>query len=112
MTGKGFQRIAERFMLMIEQGFIEEVERLMQHPALTAETPALRAVGYRQLWVYLAGEMSRDEAIEKGIIATRQFAKRQLTWLRSEPDLHILSLEGGDHLGKALKVLEDVPTLG
>lgn len=106
------QRIAERFMLMIEQGFIEEVEALMRHPQLTADTPALRAVGYRQLWSHLAGEMGRDEAIEKGIIATRQFAKRQLTWLRSEPDLHNLALEDGEHLNKALKVLSDVPTFG
>lgn len=103
------QQIAQRFMSMIEQGFIEEVAALMQRPELTADTPALRAVGYRQLWAYLAGTMARDEAIEKGIIASRQFAKRQLTWLRGEPDLHTLALEDGDRLNKALKVLSDVP---
>jgi tRNA dimethylallyltransferase len=103
------QRIAQRFISMIEQGFIDEVAALMQRPELSADTPALRAVGYRQLWSYLAGAMTREEAIEKGIIATRQFAKRQLTWLRGEPDLHNLALEDGDHLKKVLKVLSDVP---
>jgi tRNA dimethylallyltransferase len=103
------QRIAERFYLMLEQGFIEEVERLSKRPALQKDCPAVRIVGYRQLWPLVRGECGRDEAIEKAIIATRQFAKRQLTWLRGEPGLHELVLEEADHVSQALKWCEQIP---
>jgi tRNA dimethylallyltransferase len=78
-------RIARRLHQMLDQGFIAEVESLYNRGDLQAELPALRAVGYRQVWQYLAGELSIQDVPEKAIIATRQLAKRQLTWLRAEP---------------------------
>ena len=81
------ERIAKRFQLMVDQGVVAEVQKLYQREDLHPDLPAIRAVGYRQLWNYCAGLCSLEEAIEKAIIATRQLAKRQLTWLRgwSEP---------------------------
>jgi tRNA dimethylallyltransferase len=81
------EKIAQRFRLMIEQGLIEEVKALYQRGDLTESLPAIRAVGYRQAWSYLQGEYDLDTMIEKGIIATRQLAKRQFTWLRREEDV-------------------------
>lgn len=78
------QRIETRFETMMEQGFLSEVEALYRRPDLTPRTPALRAVGYRQLWEHLEGRSSLDLAIRRGIVATRQLAKRQMTWLRRE----------------------------
>jgi tRNA dimethylallyltransferase len=71
---------------MIEGGFIEEVRALYERGDLNPDLPSIRAVGYRQVWAYLEGEYDRDTLIERGIVATRQFAKRQLTWLRREND--------------------------
>ncbi|NVK21256.1 MAG: tRNA (adenosine(37)-N6)-dimethylallyltransferase MiaA [Kangiellaceae bacterium] len=82
------QRIAKRFELMLEQGFIEEVEGLYQRGDLHPDLPAIKSVGYRQIWQYLDGELTLPEAIERGVIATRQLAKRQFTWLRSWSNLH------------------------
>lgn len=76
------ERIEQRFLMMLQLGFIEEVEELRARPGLSLINPALRAVGYRQAWEYLAGKISYLEMKEKAIIATRQLAKRQLTWLR------------------------------
>lgn len=75
-------RIAARFHQMLAAGFVAEVAALRQRPALTAEHPSMRAVGYRQVWAYLDGQLSETEMIAAGIAATRQLAKRQLTWLR------------------------------
>lgn len=80
------KRIAVRYHDMIEQGLLQEVEKLYQRPDLHPGLPSIRCVGYRQLWSYLDGEASLDLAIEQAIAATRQLAKRQLTWLRSEPE--------------------------
>jgi len=80
------EKIASRFRLMIEQGLIDEVKALYNRGDLTVDMPAIRAVGYRQTWSYLEGEYDLDTLIEKGIIATRQLAKRQFTWLRRETD--------------------------
>ena len=80
------KRIAVRYRDMIEQGLLQEVEKLYQRPDLHPGLPSIRCVGYRQLWSYLDGEVSLDLAIEQAIAATRQLAKRQLTWLRSEPE--------------------------
>lgn len=79
-------RIAKRYQLMMADGFLEEVEALYQRKDCYPELPSMRAVGYRQLWRHITGEFGRDEAIEKAIIATRQMAKRQLTWLRAQED--------------------------
>jgi tRNA dimethylallyltransferase len=82
-------RIAERFDAMLDAGFIDEVQRLRERPGMHAELPAMRAVGYRRAWqaldAGLAGDALRNEVRERGIAATRQLAKRQLTWLRSMP---------------------------
>jgi tRNA dimethylallyltransferase len=75
-------RIERRFGAMLEAGLLEEVRKLFERRDLSAEHPSMRAVGYRQLWRHLAGQCALDEAIEKAIAATRQLAKRQLTWLR------------------------------
>jgi tRNA dimethylallyltransferase len=81
-------RIEERLNLMLNNGFVEEVKELHQLPGLTVKSPAMRSVGYRQIWEYLDGETSLDEAGRKALFATRQLAKRQITWLRSESDLN------------------------
>lgn len=80
-------RIAQRFDLMLEAGLLDEVAALRAEPRVHAELPALRAVGYRQAWRFLAGDTDREGLREEGIAATRQLAKRQLTWLRGEPDV-------------------------
>jgi len=80
-------RIEARFHRMLEEGFEEEVKRLMKLPGVKADLPSMRSVGYRQMWKYLQGEYSREQMIERGVIATRQLAKRQYTWLRAEHDL-------------------------
>jgi tRNA dimethylallyltransferase len=78
------ERVARRFADMMAAGFLEEVAGLRRRGDLTARHPAMRAVGYRQLWAHLAGEYGLDEAVRRGIAATRQLAKRQLTWMRAE----------------------------
>ena len=84
------ERIRQRFLQMMADGFLEEVRRLKARADLQPDLPSIRAVGYRQLWAHLNGESSYDEAIEQGIAATRQYAKRQITWLRSMTDLHLV----------------------
>lgn len=80
------QRIEQRFHLMLEQGFVEEVTELFARCDLNLDCPSMRSVGYRQIWHYLEGKMSLEEATERAVIATRQLAKRQYTWLRSWTD--------------------------
>ncbi|GJM10894.1 MAG: tRNA dimethylallyltransferase [Lysobacteraceae bacterium] len=77
-------RIEQRFQQMINEGFIEEVATLRSDPRIHADLPSMRAVGYRQVWDYLDGQFDRDELLQRGVFATRQLAKRQLTWLRKE----------------------------
>lgn len=93
-------RIAQRFDLMLEQGLVAEVEELYQRGDLNEDMPAIRSVGYRQVWQYLNGELSYAEMRDKGIIATRQLAKRQLTWLRGWSDLTWLDTFAKDNLTK------------
>ena len=80
--------LAARFEAMMADGFLDEVRRLYARGDLGAEHPALRAVGYRQLWEHLAGACPLDEAVAKAVAATRQLAKRQMTWLRAMPNIH------------------------
>jgi len=82
------QRIAKRFKKMLAAGLIEEVQKLFDRDDLSLDLPSMRAVGYRQVWQYLADDYDYKTMIEKAIIATRQLAKRQLTWLKSWPNLH------------------------
>lgn len=81
------QQIETRLQQMFAAGFLSEVEKLFQRTDLTADLPAIRCVGYRQVWQALAGEIEADEIFEKALAATRQLAKRQITWLRKEEDL-------------------------
>ncbi|GAB1255937.1 tRNA (adenosine(37)-N6)-dimethylallyltransferase MiaA [Aurantivibrio plasticivorans] len=80
-------RIALRYQRMLDEGFEAEVLKLYQRDDLHSDLPAIRAVGYRQMWGYLNGEYDYDEMVEKGVAATRQLAKRQLTWLRGWSEL-------------------------
>ena len=84
------KRITKRFDMMLQQGFIEEVESLYRRGELNIEMPSIRSVGYRQVWMYLAGECSYDEMREKAITATAQLAKRQMTWLRKEQQCNFI----------------------
>jgi tRNA dimethylallyltransferase len=99
------KRIAQRYKIMMEQGFVDEVKALFAREDLHAELPSIRCVGYRQVWQYLQGEIDYNEMVERGIIATRQLAKRQITWLRSWPDLNWLDTEDLNLLQNALKIL-------
>jgi len=90
------QRIAARFDAMLAEGLLEEVKSLRQTYVLTADMPSMRAVGYRQAWSYLDGEIDLAALRERGIAATRQLAKRQLTWLRSWPDVAVLDCLADD----------------
>jgi len=90
------ERIAERLDIMIDGGFIEEMQALRERPHLVADCPAMRSVGYRQFWQHLDGEFELDEARDRALFATRQLAKRQITWLRSETDVFLHNpLEAG-----------------
>lgn len=80
------QRIADRYHKMVEQGFIDEVKQLYDRPDCHPDLPSIRAVGYRQAWSYLSGDYDEETFIYKAIVATRQMAKRQLTWLRAQQD--------------------------
>lgn len=77
------ERIAHRFRQMVDNGFLDEVARLMERGDLSPASPSMRCVGYRQAWEHLEGKTTQEEFIEKAIAATRQLAKRQITWLRS-----------------------------
>jgi tRNA dimethylallyltransferase len=89
-------RIVTRLDTMLVAGFETEVRRLMTRGDLNPELPALRAVGYRQMWRYLEGTLERAELIRSIIVATRQYAKRQLTWLRKELDAECFRAEAHD----------------
>ena len=105
------QRIASRFSQMLEQGFVDEVRELRARSDLHAGLPSIRAVGYRQVWEYLDGKLSEAEMRERGIIATRQLAKRQFTWLRGWSDIHWLDSLACDNLSRTLQYLGTVSIL-
>jgi len=89
------ERIEKRLNLMLNNSFLDEVKVLRERPELTADHPSMRSVGYRQLWAHLDGEGSMEEAGKRALYATRQLAKRQITWLRNESDLRSFDpLEG------------------
>ena len=101
------ERIAKRFDAMLQLGLIDEVKSLRKKHRLSAAMPSMRAVGYRQVWEYLEGKTDRQEMRERAVIATRQLAKRQLTWLRSFPDLLRLDAGGAQDPAIALHLLLD-----
>lgn len=98
--------IAVRFKQMMDQGFLEEVRLLRATGDLNLSLPSMRSVGYRQLWQHLDGELALDDAVNRGIIATRQYAKRQLTWLRRERRLVVLPYSPEPRVAAALRVVE------
>ena len=109
-------RIEERFKRMMAQDFEAEVQALFQRGDLHVDLPAIRSVGYRQLWQYLDGQYSLDEAVDKAIVATRQLAKRQITWLRNWPGSCEIQIDSETDLysidrmcQQALKKLSDAP---
>lgn len=103
------RRIAQRFDAMLgtrdDQGLVAEVARLRARGDLSPSLPSIRCVGYRQAWDYLDGTISRAELRELGIIATRQLAKRQVTWLRAMPDRIVIDCLGADPTGELLERL-------
>ncbi len=97
------KNIEIRFKQMVESGFLDEVRTLRENPGLTLETTAIRSVGYRQAWEYLDDDISYEEFLHKGIVATRQLAKRQLTWLRNWKSVIIfVNMEDADKVDKVL----------
>ena len=95
-------RIAQRFEVMLAEGFVPEVERLRARGDLDPGLPSMRCVGYRQAWEALDGLWPADELAERGIAATRQLAKRQLTWLRGMPQREVIAADGPDPVGAVL----------
>ena len=101
-------RIAARFRSMVDQGLVAEVEALRGRGDLTLAMPSMRAVGYRQVWQYIAGDLAFDAMVEQGIIATRQLAKRQITWLRSWENLQDFDSENPETLELILKFVDRI----
>ena len=104
------QRIARRFEAMLKGGFIEEVAALRARGDLSQDLPAMKSVGYRQVWEALDGDVDLESLRHRGIVATRQLAKRQLTWMRSWEKLEWVDSLGGDPLGDVLKLVRDFGT--
>ncbi|MEN9449838.1 MAG: tRNA dimethylallyltransferase [Pseudomonadota bacterium] len=98
--------IATRFQTMLDLGFVEEVEKLFKRGDLDANSPAIRTVGYRQIWNYLLNNISYTEMQELAIIATRQLAKRQLTWLRSWSELKLLVSNDKENVKKLVELIK------
>lgn len=101
-------RIAQRFQAMLDNGFIDEVKQLYARGDLDENLPAIKSVGYKQVWQYLAGQMDYAAMTEKAIIATRQLAKRQFTWLRSWPNLQIITAEDSQCLEKVSAIINEI----
>lgn len=102
------ERIAHRFEQMLAQGFEQEVRTLYNREDIHADLPAIRSVGYRQMWAYLAGEYDYAQMQEKGIIATRQLAKRQFTWLKSWQDLNWIYTDSRNKCASKDELLADL----
>lgn len=102
------ERIAQRFQVMLEQGFEEEVRALWERGDLDLSMPSVRCVGYRQMWEYFSGQWDYETMQFKGVVATRQLAKRQITWLRSWENLNWLDTNDRDITSKALKLINSV----
>ena len=103
------ERIAQRFQIMVDTGFQAEVEKLKSRSDLHLNLPSIRCVGYRQMWQYLDGDYDFNEMREKSIAATRQLAKRQLTWLRGWENIHPLDTFSSDNLSKVIKLSQLQP---
>jgi len=99
------ERIEQRFKIMLDEGFEKEVSSLYQRNDLHPNLPSIRCVGYRQMWDYIAGETDYDDMVFRGIAATRQLAKRQLTWLRSWPEVTWLTTGDEENLQRVVSSL-------
>ncbi len=104
------ERIARRFDAMLEAGFLDEVAALKARGDLTPDLPSMKSVGYRQGWEYLDGEVDATTFRHRGIVATRQLAKRQLTWMRRWPALNWVDSQGADPLAELLKLVREFGT--
>ncbi|MBT2324485.1 tRNA (adenosine(37)-N6)-dimethylallyltransferase MiaA [Variovorax paradoxus] len=102
------QRIAQRFDAMLAAGFIAEVEALRARGDLSADLPSMRSVGYRQAWEALDGAFPIAELRERGIAATRQLAKRQITWLRSMPQRRVIAAEAPDAVERIVQQVIEI----
>ena len=102
------ERIALRFDQILAAGFLDEVQTLRARGDLSPDLPSMRCVGYRQAWEALDGTLPMEELRDRGIFATRQLAKRQVTWLRSMPQRHIVASEAPDALQQVLALVEQV----
>ncbi|MBA3057343.1 MAG: tRNA (adenosine(37)-N6)-dimethylallyltransferase MiaA [Gammaproteobacteria bacterium] len=105
------QRIALRFDAMLASGFMDEVRALRARGDLNADLPAMRCVGYRQAWQALDGLWPMHELSDKGICATRQLAKRQITWLRSMPERRVVACDAPDALAQVLALAREFESL-
>jgi len=99
------KRIEQRFHLMLDQGFEDEVRSLYERGDLHLDLPSMRSVGYRQMWQFFEGVHDHKEMVERGIIATRQLAKRQMTWLRGWPDLEVIDTTQNNRTTYCAKIL-------
>jgi tRNA dimethylallyltransferase len=102
------ERIAQRFEQMLDQGFVFEVAELLQKWQLSPTCPSMRSVGYRQVLNYLAGDYNYDDLRHKGIVATRQLAKRQITWLRDWPDATVFACENPAIKGEIIALIKEI----
>ena len=100
------ERIAQRFDAMLAAGFIDEVKALHARGDLHADAPSMRCVGYRQAWQVLEGSLPASELRDRGIFATRQLAKRQITWLRSMAQRHVVACDAPDALQQVLDIVK------
>ncbi len=100
------EQIERRFLQMVACGFVEEVRGLYRRGDLTNDLPAVRCVGYRQIWSFVSGEASFEEAVRRGMVATRQLAKRQLTWMRGWEDLELVPVDDGKKLLPTKKIVD------
>jgi tRNA dimethylallyltransferase len=100
-------RLAQRLEVMRAAGLLAEVRALSELPGMHADVPAMRSVGYRQLWQCVAGELAEDEASAKALVATRRLAKRQMTWLRSWPNLNVIDSFAPDAMDKARSLVRE-----
>jgi tRNA dimethylallyltransferase len=100
------ERIAQRFDAMLESGLLDEVRALRARGDLSADLPSMRCVGYRQAWEALEGLSPMNQLRDKGIFATRQLAKRQLTWLRAMPERRVIACDAPDALDQVLALVQ------
>ena len=102
------ERINLRFKMMLEEGLVDELHDLLQQWPLTTDNPALRCVGYRQAFDYLQGEYDEVMLCEKGMAATRQLAKRQLTWLRNWSGGYQFSAENPENIADIMAIMKQI----